>query len=118
MVLHPPRDRFLVAIAEEPVASLRVPDQRVAVNGHLVLHCPLDEAIGTLELPLVFFGMDPIGLHAVFRRDGVEMFRRDLQFLFGVPRGHVPRHAHAERALERVFDNAIDFNFDCRRGFR
>ena len=41
---------------------------------------------------------------------------RDLQFLFGIACGHIARHSDAKGILECVFHDAINRDFDGRRG--
>jgi hypothetical protein len=72
---HGARDGGALVVFKHPPGRLRVPHQRVPHDEHPVPLAELDVAVGGLESITIRpgTGMDPLPLHHVFGRDGVEV---------------------------------------------
>ena len=80
MVAHPAERDVARCVLEKPRIGLRVPHQRVADRRDGILLTEADERIGLGPVPGVLLRMHRSGLHGVFRRDGVELRRDEVQF--------------------------------------
>jgi len=70
-----------------------VPDEGVPVNGNAALLRVINQRVGHLEGPLAFLRLHGFRLHAVFRRELVELTLEE----FALGRGVILRHGAAER---------------------
>jgi hypothetical protein len=104
VVLHSLGDCRPVAITEEPIIGLGVPHEGVAVDGDVLGGTPFYQGVGPLESPGALAGMNRARLHAVFRRQDVEVLGRERQFLVGIVAGQISRHADEEVILVGILD--------------
>lgn len=88
MVLHDVNQGLVVKTAAgDPDGELGVPDKGVAVDLEVVLPRVCGVAVGIRKGEVVARWLDGLPLHAVLRREGVEVGLHDLVFPAGIPEG-------------------------------